>query len=204
MNVLTICGSLRPRSYNRAALHALEELLLERMELIEGISLGVVPPFDPEFVDDPPAPVTAFRQQVADADIVVLASPEYAGGPSGLLKNGLDWLVGSGELSQRAVAVLTVASTGGGWARQALARTVAYQGGFVLAQLGIDAPRTRFTDDGTIRDAVTRTVLGTFADAIVVAAAMPEASRIRRARATLATLDVEAEQKMPFPSMRTV
>ena len=34
----------------------------------------------------------------ADADAVWIATPEYAGGMPGALKNALDWLVGSGEL----------------------------------------------------------------------------------------------------------
>ena len=40
----------------------------------------------------------AFRAALKSANAVLLSSPEYAHGVPGVLKNALDWLVGSGEL----------------------------------------------------------------------------------------------------------
>ena len=41
-------------------------------------------------------------------EAVLICSPEYAHGVSGTLKNALDWLVGSGELVGKPVAVLNL------------------------------------------------------------------------------------------------
>jgi len=43
---------------------------------------------------------------------VVISSPEYAHGVPGVLKNALDWVVGSGELAGKPVALITPTSRG--------------------------------------------------------------------------------------------
>lgn len=55
-----------------------------------------------------------FRQRCATAEAVILAVPEYAFGIPGSLKNALDWTVGSGALSGKRVAVVSVAPRGRG------------------------------------------------------------------------------------------
>ena len=50
--------------------------------------------------------VLAFRSALAMADAVMIASPEYAHGITGVLKNALDWVVGSGEFSGKPVALI--------------------------------------------------------------------------------------------------
>jgi len=40
----------------------------------------------------------AFRRRLDCADAVLISSLEYAHGVAGVLKNALDWVVGSGEL----------------------------------------------------------------------------------------------------------
>ena len=42
-----------------------------------------------------PAPVAALHSAIAGSDAVLIASPEYAHGVTGVLKNALDWLVAS-------------------------------------------------------------------------------------------------------------
>ena len=39
----------------------------------------------------------------------MLVTPEYAGGMPGSLKNALDWLVGTGELYEKSLVVISVA-----------------------------------------------------------------------------------------------
>src|SRR5690349_11997273 len=55
--------------------------------------LGTLPLFNPDLEADPPPAVREFRDAVGRADALIVASPEYAHGISGVLKNGLDWLV---------------------------------------------------------------------------------------------------------------
>src|SRR5882757_2770743 len=51
------------------------------------------------------AAVGIWRRAVADADALLIASPEYGHSLPGSLKNAIDWLIGSGELESKVVAV---------------------------------------------------------------------------------------------------
>jgi NAD(P)H-dependent FMN reductase len=44
---------------------------------------------------------------VSIAHVVLVATPEYAGAVAGAVKNAFDWLVGSGEMYRKPVAVLS-------------------------------------------------------------------------------------------------
>ena len=61
------------------------------MEVFTG--LGALPLFNPDLEAAPPVAVEAFRMAVAQADALIIASPEYAHGIAGPMKNALDWLV---------------------------------------------------------------------------------------------------------------
>jgi chromate reductase, NAD(P)H dehydrogenase (quinone) len=50
--------------------------------------------------------VVDFRSQLQASDGVLISSPEYAHGVPGVLKNALDWVVASGELYGKPVALL--------------------------------------------------------------------------------------------------
>jgi NAD(P)H-dependent FMN reductase len=66
-----------------------------------------IPAFSPDRdVEPPPPPVVTWRAALATADGVVFSTPEYAHGIPGALKNALDWVVGSGELYNKPVALL--------------------------------------------------------------------------------------------------
>lgn len=56
--------------------------------------LGDLPLFNPDLEPLPPPIVQAFRAAVGEANALIIASPEYAHGISGPMKNALDWLVG--------------------------------------------------------------------------------------------------------------
>ena len=76
--------------------------------------LDTLPYFNPDLdrtLDDPalPPPVRAFRRSIAAADALLMSSPEYAHGVSGVMKNALDWLVGGSEMVEKRVAVLNTA-----------------------------------------------------------------------------------------------
>lgn len=69
--------------------------------------LAELPPFNPDLdVDRAPATVTRFRAQLHACDAVLISSPEYAHGVPGVLKNALDWVVGSGELVDKPIALI--------------------------------------------------------------------------------------------------
>jgi len=109
MRILTICGSLHARSGNRTLLQTAGRIAPSGVEVAPFDQLRALPFFDPDLEtgDDPPA-VTDWRRAVARADALLIASPEYGHSLPGVLKNGIDWLIGSGELHRKAVAITAV------------------------------------------------------------------------------------------------
>lgn len=171
INVLAVSGSLRAASVNSALLQALAQLAPAgvRVRLYE--SIGTLPLFNPDLEGHEPAPVHAWRAALASADAVIIASPEYAHGVTGAIKNALDWVVGSGELSGKPAAVL-IASTRSEHAPAALARTVAVMDAQLIAAACMAVPvntsRATRTDILALPAAVDalRTVLELIADAV--------------------------------------
>ncbi len=176
--VLSVCGSLGATSANAAALRVASDVA-EALgaQVTEVRDLARVPAFVPEAVDDAPEVVVALRSAFETADAVMIAAPEYAGGLCGSLKNALDWMVGSGSLDRRLVAVMSVGTTGGVFAVGQLGRTLSWQGARVVAQLGSDAPRTRMRDRSTFSDPQTLADIGAWAKRLVSLLAAPSQAR---------------------------
>lgn len=92
MKVLGISGSLRQDSYNSRLLRAAAELLPSGAELEEFTLLRDIPAFDEDAEHSPPASVVALKDAIADANAVLIATPEYNHSIPGALKNALDWV----------------------------------------------------------------------------------------------------------------
>jgi chromate reductase len=92
LQVLGICGSLRKESYNLALLRAAMELAPAEMVITEFQGLGDIPPYnqDVQAIGDP-EPVVRFKDAIRAADALLIATPEYNYGISGVLKNAIDW-----------------------------------------------------------------------------------------------------------------
>jgi chromate reductase len=91
MRILGICGSLRKASFNMAALRACNELMPQGMTL-QIASIADLPIFNQDVLDaGMPEPVKRFRGEVAAADGLLIASPEYNFSVSAPLKNAIDW-----------------------------------------------------------------------------------------------------------------
>ncbi|WP_373975536.1 NAD(P)H-dependent oxidoreductase [Chitinibacter sp. SCUT-21] len=109
LHLIAISGSLRAASCNTALLRAVQTIAPEniRVTLFEG--LAQVPPFNPD-IDIESVPLLAqLRDQIIAADGVLIASPEYAHGVSGVMKNLLDWLVNTPAFVYKPVATLNAA-----------------------------------------------------------------------------------------------
>jgi chromate reductase, NAD(P)H dehydrogenase (quinone) len=91
--VLTICGSLRASSYNRALMNALPALAPATIRFREAPPIEAIPHFNADVQQSAPMPrpVEAFVEAVRDANAVVIISPEYNWSIPGTLKNALDW-----------------------------------------------------------------------------------------------------------------
>lgn len=91
VHVLGISGSLRKDSYNTALLRAATELLPDGMTL-EIHDLSAIPLYHGDVeAAGVPAPVAAFKERIAAADALLIATPEYNYSLPGVLKNALDW-----------------------------------------------------------------------------------------------------------------
>jgi NAD(P)H-dependent FMN reductase len=107
MRILAISGSLRAGSSNTILLRAAAELASGTMDVILYGGLADLPHFNPDLDNGTVAlPVRDFRAQLRAADGVLISSPEYAHGVPGVLKNALDWVVASGELYDKPIAII--------------------------------------------------------------------------------------------------
>lgn len=90
MTILGISGSLRKSSYNTAALRAAQELLPQSVTL-EIFDLAPIPMYN-EDIKPFPDSVQLLGERIADADALLIATPEYNHSIPGVLKNALDWV----------------------------------------------------------------------------------------------------------------
>ena len=109
LSVLALSGSLRRASLNTAMLTMAARCAPPGMSVTVFPGMGELPLFNPDLDAREPPPVARLRAGIADADAVLIASPEYAHGVSGVMKNALDWMVGSGVLMGKPVAVWNAA-----------------------------------------------------------------------------------------------
>jgi chromate reductase, NAD(P)H dehydrogenase (quinone) len=135
VHIVAISGSLKTTSANSALVHAIAAVAPDDVEIWS--ALGELPHFSPD--DDGGAPVESLRDAVTRADLVVIATPEYAGGMPGSLKNALDWLVGTGELYGKALAIVNVAPSHerGTNARSWVEQVVRMQGAHVVTSFSV-------------------------------------------------------------------
>ena len=108
MKIIGISGSLRTASVNTALLKKATTLTPSHVELTVYDRLDSLPHFNPELdKQPPPLAVSDFRFQLNSSAGVIISTPEYAHGVPGVLKNALDWLVASGELYEKPVALFS-------------------------------------------------------------------------------------------------
>src|SRR5262245_38114264 len=122
--VLAISGSLRSQSSNTTLLRAIAMLAppVVAVSIYDGI--GNLPHFNPDLDETPGPAVLDFRRRLQESDGVLISSPEYAHGLPGVRKNAVDWIVGSGELVAKPVALIN-ASPQSAHAYASLAETIA-------------------------------------------------------------------------------
>ena len=198
--ILTVCGSLQTRSANRAALDVVHAAARASGAVVDEYDqLALVPPLNPDRVDVAGAVVDEWRARIARADTVVIASPEYAGSLAGVVKNALDWVVGSGDLYTKPVGLISAGTSGGYHARRALVQTLTWQGAHVVASLGIDVPRTKSDVIGVFTDSATIAELESFADLLLIAANETSEARLDRVRAVVVDAGVDPNHIAPAP-----
>jgi len=183
VRVLGISGSLRGASSNSRLIRAATRLAPAGVELSVYGELADIPPFNPDLdTETAPAAVSRLRAALQASDAILISSPEYAHGVSGVLKNALDWLVSSGELIDKPIALIN-ASARATHAHASLCETLTTMCGVVVNEASLTIPLT-----GTALDAE-----GNFTDACLSTSltsaieALSHATRAMRHDGTLTT-----------------
>jgi len=152
MQVLTISGSARVDSSNIKLLNAIA-LLSPQFHFHHYQKLYQLPLF---LADDDKAPfaktVLTWRNEVKQADALIIATPEYLHGIPALLKNALEWLSSSGELFEKPVLPITFTPhpPRGEKAMQALLNTLDALKARVVGQLDLYKNDVKFDKDGKL------------------------------------------------------
>jgi chromate reductase len=160
MRVLGISGSLRRDSHNTRLLRAAGALLPPGAELELWEGLKAVPPYDADDDVRGPRPwvLRSLAEAIAEADVVLFATPEYNHSIPGVLKNALDWLsrpLASSPLRNKPVAVVGASSGlfGAVWAQAELRKVLGAIGARVVdRELPIGLADDAFTEDGGLAD----------------------------------------------------
>lgn len=151
LRILAISGSLRTKSANTALVHLAAQSAPEGIEVVIYNGLAGLPHFNPDLDREPAHPsVSELRANVEASDALLISVPEYAHGVPGSLKNALDWLVGSGELLDKPVAVIN-ASPRSTHAFASLVETLTVMSAVVVRDASIVLPFTPDAADVALR-----------------------------------------------------
>jgi chromate reductase, NAD(P)H dehydrogenase (quinone) len=198
IRLLTVCGSLQSRSANRAALAVAAASAGDAGAAVDDFDrLADIPPFNVDHVDEAIPVVADWRRRVARADALLVAAPEYAGAVAGAVKNAFDWLVGSGELYRKPVAVISAGTSGGLHAQRMMAQTLTWQGAYVVATLGIASPRTKLDDQGRFDHEPTAAAIASVTATLLAAIAASPIERVEQAGAIVGALGIDAGHVVP-------
>lgn len=159
--ILAISGSLRSGSSNHNILKFLGRSVPEDIHYFIYDRLAEIPPFDPGLDNErPPEAISELRHFMKTSAGVVICTPEYAFGVPGQLKNMLDWMVSSGSLVDKPVALVTASSVGTN-AHASMLLTLGALSAKVIedATLLIPFIRSKMDAEGNVTDAETREAL---------------------------------------------
>ncbi len=169
--ILAISGSLRKASFNTGLLQAAKATAPDGVT-VDARTLHGVPLYDGdlEAAEGVPAAVKALKDGLADADGLLLITPEYNNSMPGVFKNAIDWMSrppgGTDLFKGKPVAVIGASPGGFG--------TILAQNGWlpVLRTLGcrpwfegrlmVSRAGGLFAPDGTLTDGETRNRLADF------------------------------------------
>jgi len=171
LNVLALSGSLRSVSINSAFCRAAARLAPPSMRVSVYTELGRLPLFNPDLEEEPPSVIRELRSAVTDASGLLIASPEYAHGISGVMKNALDWLVSCEGFVEKPVAVVNTSprATHAYAALQEVLRTMSatlvYEASITVPLLGQTTTEQQMLDSPLVAAAI-REALTAFAHAI--------------------------------------
>jgi chromate reductase len=165
LKVLGVSGSLRKASLNTAALKACAGLMPAGMSMTVA-QIGDIPMYNQDVFDAgiPPS-AKRFYDEIAAADGVLIASPEYNFSVPPVLKNAIDWVskMPNQPFNYKPIAIISASQgpMGGARVQYDLRRILGQLWGlmFVKPEVFIGAAHTKFDKEGRLTDETTRKFL---------------------------------------------
>jgi chromate reductase len=162
LRILGISGSLRKQSLNSAALRAAGQLLPDGVTM-EIFDLSPIPMYNDDVrAQGFPDPVRQFRDKIASADAILIASPEYNYSIPGPLKNAIDWASRPPDqpFDGKPIAIMGASPGGIGTARGQyhLRQVFVFMNGMLLnrPEVMIASAHAKFDAQGNLTDDATR------------------------------------------------
>ena len=152
IKVLALVGSLRAASINRQIAQLAAEVAPEGVTVTLFDGLGDLPFYNEEIdnatneaVEHAPALVEALRAAAADADAVLVVTPEYNGSIPAVIKNAIDWLsrpFGNSAVKDKPLAVIggSFGQYGGVWAHDETRKSFGIAGARVVDAVKLSVP----------------------------------------------------------------
>ena len=155
MHILALSGSLRAASINSALLRAAARLAGPDVQVHVSTCIARLPLFNPDLDPAEQPAVLALYAEVQAADALLIASPEYAHGISGAMKNALDWMVSFEPCVAKPVAVLN-ASPRAHIADSALREILKTMSAEIVEDASVSIPLlgAHLSEDGMVADAM--------------------------------------------------
>ncbi len=124
--------------------------------------IATMPHFSPDLDGEgavAPPEVAEFRHLLGAVDGVLICCPEYAHGVPGAFKDALDWIVSSGELTDKPVALLMASASGAEYARAALVPTLKVMGAKIVFERSLVFSPSYLDEAGDISDPETSQIV---------------------------------------------
>lgn len=170
--VAVLVGSLRQQSLNRKLAKTISELAPKRFSFIfPSVDL---PLFNEDLESNPPAAWVSFRNELRNANALLIATPEYNRGTTGVLKNALD--VASRPYGQNVLAGLptavvsaSIGQLGGALANHQVRQSLVFLDAPTLQQPEVYLSNATglFDASGKLQNEQTKAFLQKFTDAFV-------------------------------------
>lgn len=163
VNIIALVGSLRQASIHKVLVETAAELAPDGMT-ITLFPLHDIPIYNMDVeADGFPESVVALHQAIESADGLILATPEYNGSYSGVIKNAIDWASrGGSRLAEKPVITMggSPGALGSTKAQEHLRAVCLHRNMYLMPQPAVAVPQlTKKIEDGKLTDEGTRDFL---------------------------------------------
>jgi chromate reductase len=165
IKIAAFSGSLRKDSYNTKLIKAFKKLAPATV-IFSIIDIGNLPLINEDLESDLPAAVGDLHKSIAEADAILLSTPEYNRSYSPVLKNALDWgsrPEGSNKWNKKPAAVIgcTPYALGAFGAQHHLRQVLVYLNMFPLQQpeFYMGKAAEKFNEKGELTDEATKKMI---------------------------------------------